>query len=82
MQGKKNPANDEIDLVCGLRNIAAVGDEPIATTLWRAARGELPVARIGHVYVGNKRLLLLAKAKREAARKVQRDATNECEEVA
>jgi hypothetical protein len=75
MQGKKNPANDDPDLVFGLRNIAAVDGSPVTTTLFRATRGELPVARLGHIYVGNRKLLLLARARREAAQAARREAT-------
>jgi hypothetical protein len=88
MQGKKNPANDDRELVCGLQNISVVIGEPLTTTLRRAEHAEIPVAKIGHMFVGTKKLLLIARARREAARNAKRGATNEtaraneCEEVA
>jgi hypothetical protein len=68
MKGKKNSANDDPDLVFGLRNIAIVDGSSMSTALRRAERAEIPVARLGHVFVGNRRLLLLAKARRDAER--------------
>lgn len=72
------PTKDyDIDLVCGLENISAVWGEPVTTTARRAAAGELPVARLGHMLVGNRKQLTAARARREATRNAKRGATNE-----
>jgi hypothetical protein len=84
MQGDNSLDNDDLGLICGVHNIAAVWGESAPTVLRKAARGELPVTRLGHVLIANRRQLLAARAAREAAQNAKRNAANvtEREEVA
>ena len=77
MQGKNSPDNDDLDLICGVHNIAAVWGESAPTVLRKAARGELPVTRLGHVLIANRRQLLAARAAREASGSKRRRAALE-----
>ncbi|MGC1863681.1 MAG: hypothetical protein WA733_21810 [Methylocystis sp.] len=67
MQGKKNDDDGLGSLIVGVHNIAAVWGESAPTVLRKAARGELPVTRLGHVLIADRKQLLAARAAREAS---------------
>jgi hypothetical protein len=83
MQGKDKTDNDDhAPLIVGVHNIAAVWGESAPTVLRKAARGELPVTRLGHVLIANRRQLLAARAAREASGSKQRREALEPAEAA
>jgi hypothetical protein len=82
MQGNENDDGGLGPLIVGVHNIAAVWGESAPTVLRKAARGELPVTRLGHVLIANRRQLLAARAVREASgSKRQREALEPAREL-